>query len=41
MKEIIDHLEEEREMEWKSTWNDPLTRYLAPYHELIGDKGEL
>ena len=25
-------------MEWKATWNDPLTRYLAPYHELIGDK---
>ncbi len=25
-------------MEWKPTWNDPLTRYLAPYHDLIGDK---
>ena len=25
-------------MEWKTTWNDPLTRYLAPYHELIGDQ---
>jgi len=25
-------------MEWKTTWNDPLTRYLAPLHELIGDK---
>ena len=25
-------------MEWETTWNDPLTRYLAPYHELIGDK---
>lgn len=25
-------------MEWKATWNDPLTRYLAPYHGLIGDK---
>jgi hypothetical protein len=25
-------------MEWKTTWNDPLTRYLTPYHELIGDK---
>src|ERR1700693_6213593 len=25
-------------MEWKATWDDPLTRYLAPYHELIGDK---
>ncbi|SRR6266699_2870532 len=25
-------------MEWKTTWNDPLTRYLVPYHELIGDK---
>jgi hypothetical protein len=25
-------------MEWKPTWNDPLTRYVAPYHDLIGDK---
>lgn len=25
-------------MEWKITWNDPLARYLAPYHDLIGDK---
>ena len=25
-------------MEWKTTWDDPLMRYLAPYHELIGDK---
>ncbi len=25
-------------MEWKTTWNDPLTRYVAPYHDLIGDK---
>lgn len=25
-------------MEWKATWNDPWTRYLAPYHELIEDK---
>ena len=25
-------------MEWKTTWNDPLTRYLTRYHELIGDK---
>src|SRR5258708_21172194 len=25
-------------MEWKATWNDPLTKYLAPYHGLIGDK---
>jgi Transposase DDE domain len=25
-------------MEWKTTWNDPLRRYLAPYHELIGDQ---
>ena len=25
-------------MEWKTTWNDPLTSYLAPYHDLIGDK---
>ena len=25
-------------MEWKATWADPLTRYLAPYHEFIGDK---
>jgi len=25
-------------MEWKTTWNDALTSYLAPYHDLIGDK---
>jgi hypothetical protein len=25
-------------MEWKTTWNDPLTSYVAPYHSLIGDK---
>jgi hypothetical protein len=25
-------------MEWKTTWNDPLTRYVAPFHDLIGDK---
>jgi hypothetical protein len=25
-------------MEWKTSWNDPLTRYLAPFHELIGEK---
>jgi hypothetical protein len=25
-------------MEWKPTWNDPLTSYLAPYHDLIGDQ---
>ena len=31
-------MEERREMEWKATWDDPLTRYLAPYHELIGEK---
>ena len=27
-----------RKMEWKPTWNDPLTSYVAPYHDLIGDK---
>jgi hypothetical protein len=31
-------MEESREMEWNATWNDPLTKYLAPYHELMGDK---
>lgn len=31
-------MEERREMEWNATWNDPLTEYLAPYHELMGDK---
>jgi hypothetical protein len=31
-------MEEEREMEWQTTWNDPLTNYLSPYHKLIGDK---
>ena len=25
-------------MEWNTTWNDPLRKYLAPYHELMGDK---
>lgn len=25
-------------MEWKPTWNDQLTRYVARYHDLIGDK---
>ena len=25
-------------MEWKPTWTDPLTRYVTPYHDLIGDK---
>lgn len=25
-------------MEWNATWNDPLRAYLAPYHNLIGDK---
>jgi hypothetical protein len=25
-------------MAWKTTWNDPLTNYVAPYHQLMGDK---
>jgi hypothetical protein len=25
-------------MEWKSTWNDPLTSSVARSHDLIGDK---
>ena len=25
-------------MEWKPAWTDPLTRYVTPYHDLIGDK---
>ena len=25
-------------MEWKTSWNDPLTSYVAPYHDLIGDQ---
>jgi hypothetical protein len=25
-------------MEWNAAWNDPLTEYLAPYQELMGDK---
>ncbi len=25
-------------MEWKTTWNGPLASYLAPYHQLMGDK---
>ncbi len=30
--------EERREMEWKSTWNDPLTSCVAAFDQLIGDK---
>jgi hypothetical protein len=25
-------------MEWKATWNDPLTSYLEAFETLIGDK---
>jgi len=25
-------------MEWKATWNDPLTNYVAAFDELIGDQ---
>jgi hypothetical protein len=25
-------------MEWKTTWNDPLTSYVAAFDNLIGDK---
>ena len=25
-------------MEWKTTWNDPLTSYVAAFDDLIGDK---
>jgi hypothetical protein len=25
-------------MEWKTTWNDPLTSYVAAFDGLIGDK---
>jgi hypothetical protein len=25
-------------MEWKTSWNDPLTSYVASYHRLMGDK---
>jgi hypothetical protein len=25
-------------MEWKSTWDDPLTSYVAAFEDLIGDK---
>jgi hypothetical protein len=25
-------------MEWKTTWNDPLTSYVAAFDYLIGDK---
>lgn len=24
-------------MEWQATWEDPFTRYLSPFHDLIGD----
>jgi hypothetical protein len=25
-------------MEWKATWNDPLTSYVNAFDELIGDQ---
>lgn len=25
-------------MEWKTTWNDPLTSYVDAFDDLIGDK---
>ena len=25
-------------MEWKTTWNDPLTSYVAAFDQLIGDQ---
>jgi hypothetical protein len=31
-------LEERREIEWKTTWNDPLTSYVAAFDTLIGDQ---
>jgi hypothetical protein len=30
--------EERREREWKPTWNDPLTSYVAAFDGLIGDQ---
>jgi len=30
--------EEERQMEWNTTWEDPLTKYLRAFDELIGDR---
>jgi hypothetical protein len=30
--------EEERQMEWKTTWEDPLTSYLQSFAGLIGDQ---
>src|SRR2546425_5589013 len=30
--------EEERQMEWKTTWEDPLTSYLKSFAGLIGDQ---
>jgi hypothetical protein len=30
--------EEERQMEWDTTWEDPLTSYVKQFHGLIGDQ---
>jgi hypothetical protein len=27
-------------MEWKTTWNDPLTSYVAAFDNLIGERNE-
>jgi hypothetical protein len=37
-REEPESAEEERQMEWKTTWEDPLTSYLKQFAGLIGDK---
>src|SRR5947209_15363770 len=37
-REELESEEEERQMEWKTTWEDPLTSYLKSFAGLIGDQ---
>lgn len=38
MREEPESEEEERQMEWNITWEDPLTSYVKHFAELIGDR---
>jgi hypothetical protein len=37
-REEAESEEEERQMEWKTTWEDPLTSYVKHFDGLIGDQ---
>jgi len=37
-REEAESEEEEREMEWNTSWEDPLTSYIKQFAELIGDR---